>query len=335
MRIVAVKRQITALLSLLILFATTGPVVGQSDKPEGWKPGHRVVMDAHNCYPYDGRWNDRITRALSAGTPLAIEQDLAWYTDPKTHESRIVVSHDAKPTGEEPTLQDYFFKRIRPLMEEALREKDHKAWPLITLNLDFKSEQPELLAAVWKLLGDYEGWLTTAERQPNISQVSSLTVGPLLVLTGDSDAQQAVFNDQVPVGQKLRVFGATHVQGRDPMAAPEILVPNTANNYRRWWNNPWAVVEAGGQQKAEEWTPQDAERLAALVHHAHRNGFWIRFYTLDGGSESEFRENGWFTSYNFGSLPAAELRWHAAQKAGVDYIATDQYEKLALMLRKK
>ena len=40
------------------------------------RPGSRVVMDAHNCYPYDGRWADRIQRALSAGAPLAIEQDL-------------------------------------------------------------------------------------------------------------------------------------------------------------------------------------------------------------------------------------------------------------------
>jgi hypothetical protein len=42
-------------------------------------PGARSVMDAHNCYPYDGRWGDRVDRALSAGTPVAIEQDLAWY----------------------------------------------------------------------------------------------------------------------------------------------------------------------------------------------------------------------------------------------------------------
>lgn len=336
MRTIAGKARLPFLLSfILVIIAHAVPALAQSAKQQAWRPGSRVVMDAHNCYPYDGRWGDRITRALSAGTPLAIEQDLAWYTDPRTHESRIVVSHDSKPTGEEPTLRNYFFETVRPVIEKALRDGDRREWPLITLNLDFKSEQPELLAAVWKLLGEYEGWLTTAERQSNIAPMSALNVRPLLVLTGDSDAQQAVFYDQVPVGQKLRVFGATHVQGRDPMAPPEVLVPNAANNYRRWWNNPWAVVEAGGQQKAGEWTATDAERLAALVRHAHHNGFWIRFYTLDGGSESEFRANGWFMNYNFGSLPAAELRWRAAQNAGVDYIATDHYERLAHMLRQK
>ena len=45
-------------------------------------PGSRSVMDAHNCYPYFEWWGDRIDRALSTGTPLAIEQDLAWHTDP-------------------------------------------------------------------------------------------------------------------------------------------------------------------------------------------------------------------------------------------------------------
>ena len=48
------------------------------------EPGSRTMMDAHNCYPYGEWWSDRIDRALSAGTPLAIEQDLGWYTDAQT-----------------------------------------------------------------------------------------------------------------------------------------------------------------------------------------------------------------------------------------------------------
>ena len=45
-------------------------------------PGGRVLLDAHNCYPYDGRFANRLDRALATGIPLAIEQDLAWYRDP-------------------------------------------------------------------------------------------------------------------------------------------------------------------------------------------------------------------------------------------------------------
>ena len=53
------------------------------------QPGVRVLMDAHNCYPYEGQWNDRIDRALSGGVPLAIEQDLYRYTDPVTHRGQL------------------------------------------------------------------------------------------------------------------------------------------------------------------------------------------------------------------------------------------------------
>jgi hypothetical protein len=44
--------------------------------------------------------------------------------------------------------------------------------------------------------------------------------------------------------------------------------------------------------------------------------------------------NGWFREYNFGSREAVMERWGAAQAAGVDYIATDQYEALAAFLKR-
>jgi hypothetical protein len=133
-------------------------------------PGTRVLLDAHNCYPYNGRWADRIDRALSTGTPLAIEQDLVWFRDPATGKGRSLVAHDErdKPalglTGAEPTMRDYFFERIRPLVEQALREPRRDTWPIVTLNLDLKTEEPEHLAAIWSLLGEYRSWLTTAPR---------------------------------------------------------------------------------------------------------------------------------------------------------------------------
>jgi hypothetical protein len=33
---------------------------------------NRPVLDAHNCYPYEGRWADRIDRALTTGFPVGI-----------------------------------------------------------------------------------------------------------------------------------------------------------------------------------------------------------------------------------------------------------------------
>src|SRR5215470_17488813 len=168
-------------------------------------PGTRVLLDAHNCYPYHGQWADRIDRALSTGTPLAIEQDLVWYRDPATGNGRSLVAHDepGKPalglTGREPTLRQYFFERIRPIVENALARGRQSDWPLVTLNLDFKTEEPEHLAAVWDLLREYKGWLTTARRTGRLSDIQPLVLGPVLVLTGESDAQRRIFYDRVAV----------------------------------------------------------------------------------------------------------------------------------------
>ncbi|HVJ09525.1 MAG TPA: hypothetical protein VM554_14195 [Acidisarcina sp.] len=296
-------------------------------------PGARVLMDAHNCYPYFEWWSDRIDRALSAGTPLAIEQDLLWHVDRKSGRGWSVVSHGAPSQGNEPTLESYFFNRVRPVVEKALAHGDSSKWPLITLNLDLKSEEPEHLAAIWKMLEAHKDWITTAEKTADLHQISTLTVRPILVLTGDSDAQQKAFYEDLPIGTPLLVFGAVHTNTSDPMAAPEILEPAAADNYRRWWNNPWRVVEAGGQTKAGDWTAADDARLRALVKHAHDHNLWIRFYTLDGATKQELSCNGWFHDYNFGSKVAVVQRWRAAYRAGVDYIASDQYEQLGQFLR--
>lgn len=298
------------------------------------RPGTRTVMDAHNCYPYGDWWADRISRALSTGTPLAIEQDLNWYTNPRTGKSLSVVGHEqAMVTGQDPTLETYFFDRIRPIVERAIQENHRAEWPLITLNLDFKDNNPDHLASIFKLLQRYQGWLTTAPRTADIRTPQPLKVGPVLVLTGDSDEQQRVFYGEVPVGGKLLAFGAVHSHVQNPMASPDVLEPEHANNYRRWWNNPWDVVERGGQAHAGPWTAADDARLRSLTDHAHGNGLWIRFYTLDGATTPELSCHGWFPSYNFGSLQRAEQRWRAAYRAGVDYVASDQYELLSQYLK--
>jgi hypothetical protein len=297
------------------------------------RPGARVLLDAHNCYPYYGWWFDRIERALSAGTPLAIEQDLFWFADPKTGAARSVVAHGTPFTGTEPSLRDYFFERVRPIVERALKEGNHGDWPLITLNLDFKSEEPAHLTAVWQLLNEYREWITTAQRTADIHAVAPLNVRPILILTGESDAQKTVFYDQIAVGETLLVFGATRSHAEAPSAPAESLAPEGADNYHRWWNNAWRVVEAAGQANAGEWTREKESRLNDLVRYAHQKGLWIRFYTLDGVSAADESCRGIFHVYNFGSRGAVEKRWKAAAEAGADYIATDQYEDLGRLLR--
>ena len=313
----------------LLLVASWNSLSGDggalSRSREGFGPGARVLLDAHNCYPEHGQWADRLQRALNSGLPIVIEQDLAWYAD-KDGRGWSVLAHNPPYSASEPTLKQHFFEGIRPLVAQALQTGDPTNWPLVTLNLDFKTEEREHLDFIWRLLGEYEGWLCTTGRTATPEATGSLELRPVLVLTGSSDAQQTVFHDAVPVGGRLRLFGAVKLPNNKP--TPLDLVP-AATNYRRWWNNSWAVVEEGGQQNSEDWTPTDAERLRSLVTTAHSKDLWIRFYTLNGHRESDSR--GWTKSYNFGSLEQARLRWQAAIEAGVDFIATDQYEDLAAL----
>lgn len=280
----------------------------------------RVLLDAHNCYPERGRWADRMERALAQGLPVAIEQDLAWFVDPATGQGRSVLSHEKMLTGGEPRMREYFFERVRPLVEKELREGDRRRWPVLVLNLDFKTDEPDHHRAVWQLLGEYENWLTTAPRTRSPERPAKLALKPILVLTGMNNEQQRTFHDAVPVGQRLRVFGA--VEGGAASA-------RRATNYRRWSNNPWSVVEAGGPAKAGAWTPEDRAQLDKLVREAHARGLWLRFYTLNGHPIEQHESQGWGRGYNFGSLEAARERWRAAISAGVDFIATDHYEEFA------
>ena len=301
------------------------------------------ILDAHNCYPYEGRWNDRVQRALRSGFPVSIEQDLAWYVNPSTGKGRVVVSHTDKPTGTEPALRDYFFEQVRPVVEKAIAENKREQWPLIVLHFDFKDNQPAILHAVWQLLGEYEPWLSTAVKTSDMHQLPAIERKPILVVTEDSDEQQKVFYDDVPIGARLRIFGSAHThpepQGMTTqelmhwsvVASPEELLSEQPTNYRRWWNSSWYPVEEGGQSHAGDWTPADDVRLRALVDHAHKLGYWVRFYTLDGFKAADDR--GWGNYYNFGSKEAVILRWRAAVAAGVNFIATDQYEDLPAYLK--
>lgn len=307
-------------------------------------PGARVLLDAHNAYPYNGRYADRLDRALAAGVPVAIEQDLVWRPAGNGLPARSIVSHGEPFDDREPSLKEHFFERIRPVVERALAEGDRTHWPLVTLNLDLKTNEPEHHRALWDLLGEYESWLTTAVRARDASTPAPLDVKPLLVLTGESDEQAKAFHDDLPIGARLRLFGAMPIRPRPVAEAeraaeqrrfwtalPAMPLP-PATNYRRWWNAPWSVVEAGGQREAGEWTADEGARLRTLVRRAHDAGLWVRLWTINGHAAGAEKAVGWSAGYNVGSLAAARARWRAAIAAGVDFVATDHYEEFSAEL---
>lgn len=328
-------------ISVVLLGVMLGAGIATAEE-RGFGPGARTLLCAHNAYPEDGAYHDRIDRALATGLPVSIEQDVAYRVDPETGAGVSIVSHGPPLTGDEPTLRDYFFERIRPIVEDALTTGDTTHWPLITVNIEFKDGTPAHRRAVWALLEEYADWLCSAERTADPATVQPLTVRPVLALT---QGGEAIFHDAVPEGGRLLVFGSARTNRVDmpeglsrreqaafpTTIAPEALLTEPATNYRRWWNNGWRIIE---QPSARSTLPLPAEteaRIRAFAAHAHAMGYWIRFYSLNGYAENPAQ--GWNPFYNFGSLAAVQARWLAAKDAGVDFIASDQYEDLAATVR--
>lgn len=309
------------------------------------------MMSAHNCYPYSGLWADRLDRALATDRPVAVEQDLSWVVDEETGIGRSVVAHNGPFRGDEPTLEQWFFTRVQPEVEAALARakvdpRETMAWPLIVLDLDIKDWDETHLRVMRSGLQAHEGWLTTAERGVSVADVAPLRQGPVMVLMGGGDLALKIFHDEIPVGEALIAFGQCSVQGppTDGMErnaadqarvgfAATSMVTTPADNFRRWWNSSWDVVEAGGPKNAGDWTEDEDRRLGEICDHAHRLGYFLRLYAINGLTPAQSAALGVNHGYSVGSREAAEVRWRAMIDAGVDFVATDDYEAFSAVLR--
>lgn len=319
-------------------------VTGAATMTGSFGPGSRIVILSHNAYPDHGKYADRLDRAIATGLPFATEQDLAWI------DGKSLEIHGAKnASGEDPTLETYFFPKVKPIIEKALKDGNRGNWPLVTLYLDIKNDPPEHLEAIMKVLDRYQGWLTTAKKTADITVQSPLDIKPMMVLVEDKqdDIKQKFFYDQVPVGGRIRVFGSvtkfdenpTHLPKEKKAEAiallstldPEQLVPHKADNYRRWFGTGWAFIEKGGETGGGDWTPASEERLKKFVDYGHRLGYFVGVYCLDGYTEAE--NQGWDKGYNFGSKERVMPRWQAAVRAHADFISTDQMEDVAAVVK--
>jgi hypothetical protein len=332
------------LIAIGAVAATVLTVAGAASMTGAFGPGSRIVILSHNAYPDHGRYADRLDRAIAAGLPFATEQDLAWI------DGKSLEIHGAKnASGDDPTLETYFFPKVKPIIEKALKEGNKGNWPLITLYLDIKNDPPEHLQTILKVLDRYQGWLTTARKTADITVQSPLDLKPVMVLVEDKqdDIKQKFFYDQVPVGGKIRVFGSATKFDENPAHLPkekkaeaiallstadlEQLVPHRADNYRRWFGTNWAFIEKGGETGAGDWTPTSEARLKKFVDYGHRLGYLVGVYCLDGYTEAE--NQGWDKDYNFGSKEKVMPRWQAAVRAHADFISTDQMEDVAAVIK--
>jgi hypothetical protein len=303
-------------------------------------PGQRVMIMAHNAFPKDGKWNDRLDRALQSGTPLGIEIDLVYSG------GKSFINTTKNLTGHEPTLKSYFFERVRPMVEKAIRDGSQSNWPIITLFLDIGNDPVEHLEAIAQTLKEYEPWLTSARKPKDDSSIADLDLKPLMVVVEDktNDVKQKYFYDRLPVGGKVTVFGTAPKFDPASMGISKADIPNMlakvpldkmfpvkANTYRRWSSTPWDIVEVGDKMNASAWGPEQAARLKAFVDYGHKLGYLVGLYALDAFTDET--NQGWSAGYNFGSMDVVRPRWIAAAKTGADFISTDQYEEAAKAIR--
>jgi hypothetical protein len=335
------KRRLIAVCAATAAVFTVAVAAGLTNT---YAPGSRTQILSHNAYPDHGKYADRLDRSLAAGFPVIVEQDLSWV------DGRSLMIHGAKNVAaDDPSLETYFFPKVRPIVEKALKEGNKGNWPLITLYLDIKNDPPEHLEAINKLLDKYDTWLTKAQKTADIAKQSPLELKPMMVLVEDKqdDIKQKFFYDNVPVGGKIRVFGSPAKFDENPgklprdkkdeavdllaTRDPEKLVTQKADNYRRWFGTNWAFVEKGGETRAGEWTKESEARLKKIVDHGHKLGYIVGFFCLNGYTAAE--DQGWDKGYNFGSKEKVMPRWQAAKRAHADFISTDQVEDVAKVIK--
>jgi hypothetical protein len=317
-------------------------VASAAEKSSPFAPGVRTLVLAHNAYPYEGKYADRLDRALSTGLPIVIEQDLVWVNG-----KSLEIHNEKLATDDSPTLETYFFPKVAPIVEKALKEGNKGNWPLITVFLDIKNDPVEHLEAINKVLDKYDAWLTKAVKTADITKMSPLELKPMMIILEDKqkDIKQEFFYDRVPVGGKIRAFGGPEKFDDNPnklprtaraerMAGllkidPDTLVTRHADNYHRWFGTDWNFIEPCGAAH-KDWSAEAEARLNKFVRRGHSLGYMVGVYGINGWTESE--NQGWTPEYNFGSKEASAVRLRAIVKAKVDFISTDQYEEAAKVI---
>ena len=326
---------------LILTFAVLALAAGNKST---FAPGARTLMLAHNAYPDEGKYGDRLDRAIHAGAPFVVEEDLIWVN------GRSLLIHNEKAAGPDaPTLESYFFPKVKPVIEQALHDGNKGNWPMVTLYLDIKNDPVEHLEAISQVLDKYDAWLTKATKTADITKQSPLEYKPMMVILEDkqNDIKQDFFYDRVPVGGKFRAFGSAVKFDDNPkklprtarderlaglvQMAPEQLVTKHADNWRRWFGTDWHFIELCGPAHGGDWNAATEARLTKFVDYGHKLGYLVSFYEANGFADDQ--NQGWTAEYNFGSKEAARRRWNAAIKAHADFIATDQYEDVVETIR--
>jgi hypothetical protein len=267
-----------------------------------------LPVSAHNCYLENSASGERLAEALALGIDN-IEIDLGW----DDARQRLIVGHDAapRPGVAYPEFEAY----VVPLFEAHVRTPRPDRAPTV-VTIDWKTDHRSAVDRFKAFLDAHPDWFTSARKAPE----SSLTTRRLTVCQSGSDRAKDIYDELIADGNEYRafrdtVFGAGSAHRADVTS----YAPQAATVYHRFLAFHWGHIERGGPALAGKWTDEDAARLKALVDHAHRQGFRVRLYTLNGHT------GPLGGPYRCPTDAAARERWRAAATAGVDWVASDEY----------
>lgn len=253
------------------------------------------LYNAHNCYPEKGQYWDRLERARRAGL-RAVEIDLTWSPERR----RTVISHDKTPSGGEPTLEEYFWKPVEAELRRLPRGRP--GWLLL---IDFKVDHPGVVEEVYRGLERRQRLLTRFGEK--------VDYGPLTVLLTGDNAAIAAFEKRNRGHGSYLAMGNREPAGREYEDNVAAYFPAEATPFYRVFNFEWAHIEPSpGARRTEPLSEAALARLGKLAELAHQKGYWLRTWTLNAST--------------FGGREGLRERWQAAREAGVEMIATDEYE---------
>jgi hypothetical protein len=272
-----------------------------------------LPVAAHNCYPENSTSNERLVEALGLGIDN-IEIDLGW----DEAGGRLIVAHEAKPRPG--VVYPEFEAYLVPALEARWRMDQ---LGLSVLTIDWKTDDPAAVRRLNTFLDTHPDWFTSAPKTAG----GRLTARRLTVVLSGSDRAKDEYDALVPAGGEYRAFRETVFgAGAIPLEDVAAYAPAPSTVYHRFLAFHWGHVERGGPARAGEWTDAEAARLGAVVTRAHRQGYRVRFYTLNGHTGPP---GG---SYRFIDDATARIRWRAAEAAGADWVATDEYADIVRAL---
>ncbi len=274
-------------------------------------PPRPLPISAHNCYTANRTDNPRLAEALALGIDN-IEIDLGWDQAAR----RLIIGHDETPRA------GVSYPRIEtsliPALEAHWKTPRPDGAPTV-LTIDWKTGDPEAVRQFKDLLDAHASWFSSAPKASD----APMTTRRLTVCFSGSEAAKDAYDAMIPAGGTYRAF-RDRVIGAGAKYQDDVTayVPEPSTPYHRFLAFHWGAVERGGPALAGEWTPADADRLRALTALAHRQGFRIRLYSLNGHT------GALLGGYRFADDQAARVRWTAAAATGVDWIAGDEYPEM-------